>query len=135
MHNGRASSTNGRWDAGVRGKVSRGMTSRAQGHRWLAAMAARVSSVEPRTPGRERTTGGLVARHGRTTELSTGEFLLRSAMTGEKVGREGERSGFSPAHEARPLHGLLGSSPRDPTARNEGKLRGRSSSSCTEQER
>jgi hypothetical protein len=98
-------------------------------------MAAGASSVEPRTLGRERTTGGLVARHGRTTELSIGEFLLRSAMMGEKVGREGESSGFSPAYEARPLHRLLGSSPRDPTARNEGKLRGRSSSGCAEQER
>jgi hypothetical protein len=31
---------------------------------------------------------------GRTTELRTGKLSLRSAMTGKRVGREGERSGF-----------------------------------------
>jgi hypothetical protein len=60
---------------------------------------------------------------GHSTGLHAWELSLRSAMTGKKVGREGERSGISPAHEDRPPQGLLGSSPRDLTARSEGKLR------------
>jgi hypothetical protein len=66
-------------------------------------------------------TGAQVVGH--STGLYTWELSLRSAMTGKKVGREGERSGISPAHEDRPPQGLLGSSPRDLTARSEGKLR------------
>jgi hypothetical protein len=66
-------------------------------------------------------TGAQVVGH--STGLHAWELSLRSAMTGKKVGREGERSGISPAHEDRPPQGLLGSSPRDLTARSEGKLR------------
>jgi hypothetical protein len=109
--------------------------SRAGRHVVGRAGHAQGSSAEPRTLGRERSAGGSVARHGRTTGLRTEELLLRSAMMGKRVGRETERSGFSPAHEDRPPQGLLGSSPRDLTTCSEGAVARSSASRSAERKR
>jgi hypothetical protein len=59
----------------------------------VVGRAGHASLAEPRTPSRERTAGDSVACHGRMTGLRIEEHLLRSAMTGKKVEREGERRG------------------------------------------